>query len=110
VLEALVQRFASDVASTMLGANTPALEAYRRSRTSYGKGIEAVCGLFGIERTPPARERAMAFVAGVEQRCGLLELTKMVTRVDGLPTPAEVDAPGLWLERLSLSTGNETSD
>jgi len=49
----------------------------------------------------------MAFVAGVEARSGLSELTKMVTRTDGLPTPAEVDAPGLWVERLSLSTGEE---
>jgi len=107
VLEAVAQRFTVEVASSMLGANTPAIEAYRRSRASYGKGIEAVCALFGIERTPASRERGIAFVAGVEARSGLRELTKMVTRTDGLPTPAEVDAPGLWVERLSLSTGEE---
>lgn len=103
-LEALVLRFTLQVASSMLGPNTPAIEAFRRSKTSYGKGVELVCGLFGIERTLKNRERGAAFIAGVEERCGLSALTTVVSRTDGLPTPAEVDAPGLWLERLSLST------
>jgi uncharacterized protein (DUF2342 family) len=102
VLEALTERFTVEVAQSMLGANTPVIEAYRRSRASYGTGVAAVCALFGIERSAASRERGVNFVRGVEQRAGVKALVELLARADGLPTPAEVDAPGLWIERLVL--------
>jgi len=39
----------------------------------------------------------------VEERAGVDGLLNLIRRTDGLPTPAELDAPGLWLERLELS-------
>jgi uncharacterized protein (DUF2342 family) len=41
-------------------------------------------------------------VAGVVQRAGEESLTRLWEPVRNLPTPAEVDAPGLWLERIDL--------
>jgi uncharacterized protein (DUF2342 family) len=41
-------------------------------------------------------------VAGVLDRSGELQLAKMWADAANLPTPSEVDAPGLWLARLDL--------
>ncbi len=40
--------------------------------------------------------------SGVIDRAGEEGLTQLWTSADHLPTPSEVDAPGLWLERISL--------
>lgn len=57
--------------------------------------------LLGLRRDRAATERGIAFVRGVVERSpdGLHQL---LTRADGLPTEAELDAPGLWLARLEL--------
>jgi uncharacterized protein (DUF2342 family) len=41
-------------------------------------------------------------VSGVVERAGEEGLAKLWVSVRNLPTPSEVDAPGLWLERISL--------
>ncbi len=106
-LEATVDRFTIAVAERMLGTGSPAIEAFRRARTSYGSGVEAACSLFGIDSSQQQAERGNRFVDGVLERGSLEQLLDLVRRTDGLPTPAEVDAPGLWIERLSLATDNE---
>ena len=105
-LEATVDRFTLAVAERMLGSSAPALEAYRRARASYGSGVEGACSLFGIDSSLEQTERGTRFVEGVLERSSLEQLLDLVRRPDGLPTPAEVDAPGLWLERLSLASGD----
>ncbi|MEI6701380.1 MAG: zinc-dependent metalloprotease, partial [Actinomycetota bacterium] len=103
-LEATVDRFTLAVAERMLGTGSPAMEAYRRARASYGSGVEAACSVFSIDSSQEQTERGTRFVDGVIERSSLEQLLDLVRRADGLPTPAEVDAPGLWLERLSLAT------
>ncbi len=45
-----------------------------------------------------------AFVDGVVERAGAEGLARLWASADNLPTPAEVDAPGLWLARIDLPT------
>jgi uncharacterized protein (DUF2342 family) len=56
--------------------------------------------LLGLTLTQAAVERGHAFVAGVLERDG--DLGRLWQAPDLLPTPAEVDAPGLWLARIDL--------
>ena len=47
-------------------------------------------------------DRGRAFVQGVVERKGDDALSRLWTEQLNLPTPAEVDAPGLWLARIGL--------
>jgi len=47
-------------------------------------------------------ERGSDFVKGVLERSGTEGLGRLWESKDTLPTPAEADAAGLWLERLKL--------
>jgi uncharacterized protein (DUF2342 family) len=50
-------------------------------------------------------DRGVAFVEGVIEREGEAGLARLWTSPRALPTPAEVDAPGLWLARLEVDDG-----
>ena len=65
-------------------------------------GDEAAAALFGVDLSRPRVEEGAAFVAGVVERAGFDSLTRLFKDASGLPTPAEIVAPGLWLERTSL--------
>jgi len=47
-------------------------------------------------------DRGAAFARGVVERAGEEGLARLWESARTLPTPAEVDAPGLWLERIAL--------
>jgi putative hydrolase len=57
--------------------------------------------LLGIRLGPEQVARGKAFVQGVVDRSGDGALHLLTTTPGGLPTPAEVDAPGLWLARVT---------
>jgi uncharacterized protein (DUF2342 family) len=77
-------------------------EAWYRRRIERGKGEEAAGGLFGLDLERAQVDRGRAFVAGVLDRAGEEGLARLWASPHTLPTPSEVDAPGLWLERISL--------
>ena len=52
----------------------------------------------------------MAFVRGVIERGGERELAAMFVHEHDLPTPAEVDAPGLWIARVNLPADETATD
>ena len=73
----------------------------------------------GCRAGQPARDRVLArlsgralaettdargsrFVNGVLERAGEEGLARLWANVDNLPTPAEIEAPGLWLARIDL--------
>ena len=66
------------------------------------KGEQAAGGLFGLDLSAAEVERGEAFVSGVIERSGEDGLARLLEGGAVLPTPAEVDAPGLWLERIAL--------
>lgn len=77
-------------------------EALRRRRVEAAPADRFVERLFGLELTQPAYDRGAAFVEGVVQRSGEDALRRLWDDAANLPTPAEVDAPGLWLARIDL--------
>ena len=46
--------------------------------------------------------RGAAFCAGVIERAGLDGLNRLWTDEAMVPTPSELEAPGLWLARIDL--------
>ncbi|CAN0417838.1 unnamed protein product, partial [Phaeothamnion confervicola] len=47
-------------------------------------------------------QRGKTFIGGVVDRVGDAQLPTLFARPSALPTPAEIDAPGLWIARLEL--------
>lgn len=92
-----------DSATQRLLGGSPAIsEALRRRRVEESPTDRLVEHLLGIHHTRATIERGRRFVAGVIERAAPETLFEMLKREDGLPTPAEVDAPGLWLARLGI--------
>jgi putative hydrolase len=77
-------------------------EAVRRRRVESASSDRFVERLFGLELTQAAYDRGSAFVNGVHQRAGIAGVARLWRSARELPTPAEVDAPGLWLARIDL--------
>ena len=86
----------------LVGGYGALLEALRRRRAERGDGERFVARLFGLDLTPAQYERGRTFVKGVIERAGEKGLARLWASERELPTPAEVDAPGLWLERIDL--------
>jgi uncharacterized protein (DUF2342 family) len=77
-------------------------EAVRRRRVEAADADRFVEQLFGLELGQPAYDRGSRFVEGVVERGGPEGLARLWHSERELPTPAEVDAPGLWLARIDL--------
>ncbi len=77
-------------------------EAVRRRRVEASPDDVFVERLLGLQLTQQQVQRGKAFAAGVVDRVGETGLTGLFARPDALPTPAEIDAPGLWIARLEL--------
>jgi putative hydrolase len=90
------------VGRRIIGAYGPLTEALRRRRLSEDDGTRFVGRLLGIELDGTVYERGAAFVRGVLERAGDDGLSRLWQSVRELPTPAEIDAPGLWLARIDL--------
>ena len=90
------------VGQGLLGSYTSLLEVVRRRRFTSSAGDKFVEKLFGVEITSELVDRGAAFVAGVVERAGEPALTRLWTDPTALPTPSEVEAPGLWLARIDL--------
>lgn len=93
------------VAARVIGGHAPIGEAMRRRRVGRGDGERFAEQLFGLCLDQDQVDRGKRFVDGVIERSGEDELARLFVDEASLPTPAEVDAPGLWLARLGLETG-----
>jgi putative hydrolase len=102
VIDAYADHIANVVGTKLVGSHSQLAEAWYRRRTERGKGEEAAGALFGLDLEQSEVDRGRSFVSGVIERAGDDGLAKLWVSVRNLPTPAEVDAPGLWLERISL--------
>ena len=90
------------VGTTLIGSYGMLTEALHRRRVEASEGDRFVEHLFGLELGRVQYERGEAFVAGVVERAGTGALERLWSSGAMLPTPAEVDAPGLWLARIDL--------
>jgi putative hydrolase len=102
VLEGYVDNVLDTVGRRLISSYGPLSEALRRRRVERDQGQRFVERLFGLEMGQEQFDRGSAFVEGVIERAGEKGLVPLWKTADHLPTPAEVDAPGLWLERIGF--------
>jgi putative hydrolase len=101
VIEGYVDWVLDQLGARLLSSYSQLAEALRRRRVETDQASRFVERLFGLELTQPKLDRGTAFIDGVVERAGSEVLGRLWATPDGLPTPAEVDAPGLWLARLA---------
>ncbi|MFT3852657.1 MAG: zinc-dependent metalloprotease [Ilumatobacteraceae bacterium] len=91
------------VAARVIGGEALRIaEAVRRRRVESSPDDLYVERLLGLKLTHEQVQRGKQFVGGVVDRVGESALAGLFARPSALPTPAELDAPGLWLARLDL--------
>jgi len=90
------------IAKATTGNEAVLSEAWYRYRVEDAKGYPAAGALFGLDLGREQVDRGAAFVRGVIERAGEEGLVRLVASAKSLPTPAEIEAPGLWLERINL--------
>jgi putative hydrolase len=99
---AYVDHVTAGIAATLTSSPAALREAWYRHRVEEGKGEQAFAGLFGLDVGQDEVDRGTAFIDGVVERAGEEALARLWGDELDLPTPAEVDAPGLWLARIGL--------
>jgi putative hydrolase len=77
-------------------------EAMQRHRVERGEAETFIEGLLGLKLEREHYEQGAAFCRGVIERAGLEGLNRLWEAERMLPTPAELEAPGLWLARIEL--------
>ena len=102
VIICYVDHVVDTVANRILGNGAQISEAFRRRRVESSSQDQYVEQLFGIYLTDDQVDRGKKFIAGVIERAGETGLTRLWTRDGNLPTPNEIAAPGLWIERINL--------
>lgn len=90
------------VTDSLLGGGSRIAEAVRRRRVEASPEDTFVEQLLGLKLSMLQVERGTQFVNGVVDRAGTGALTGLFARDGNLPTPNELDAPGLWLARLEV--------
>lgn len=101
-VEGYVDHVMDSVGRRYVGSYGSLSEALKRRRVERGEGDRFVEHLFGLELGQPQYDRGAAFVRGVLERAGDTGLARLWESERTLPTPAELEAPGLWLERISF--------
>lgn len=90
------------VGTTLIGSYGRITEALRRRRVETGEGDRFVGHLLGLHVGQAQYDRGAAFIEGVAERAGADGVARLWSDERNLPTPSEVDAPGLWLARIDL--------
>jgi putative hydrolase len=105
-LTAVLEGYADAVLERIGGDLIPSFaqihEAMQRHRVERGEAERFVEGLLGLKLEREHYERGETFCAGVVARAGPEGLNRLWEREAMLPTPAELEAPGLWLARIEL--------
>ncbi|MCH7790147.1 MAG: zinc-dependent metalloprotease [Acidobacteria bacterium] len=90
------------VGESLISSYGQVTEALRRRRVEADASDRFVERLLGLELSQDSYDRAGRFIAGVHERAGGDGLTQLWSAPNHLPTPPEIDAPGLWLARIEL--------
>ena len=97
------------VTSRLIGGDANRIaEAVRRRRIEASPEDVFVERLLGLHLSRQQVERGRAFIEGVHQRGGQAAVNLLLEQPGPLPTPAELDAPGLWLARLEAPGDRRT--
>ncbi|HEX9258444.1 MAG TPA: zinc-dependent metalloprotease [Acidimicrobiales bacterium] len=102
VIVGYVDHVLDGVSTGLVGSAGRISEAVRRRRLEDDQSAKYVGQLLGMTITQSQVERGARFVGGIVERAGDDSLGRLWRGPRELPTPAEVDAPGLWLARIEL--------
>ena len=102
-ISAYIDFIVDSVGARLLGAQTSIAEAARRRRVEYGTDAVLIERLLGISSTRAQQSRGRQFIQGVIERSDTHTLARLTENPTHLPTPNELEAPGLWLARLEIS-------
>ncbi len=91
------------IGEKLIGSYPMLTEALRRRRVQADSADRFVERILGLELDRAQYERGTAFAAGVVERSGEAGLSRLFADPENLPTPNEIDAPGLWLARIDLA-------
>ena len=105
VIVGFVDHTVDQAAGHVMSSGGRIAEAVRRRRLEAGSDDVFLERLLGLSLTRAQVDRGVAFVEGVIEREGEAGLARLWRSARALPTPAEVDAPGLWLARLEVDDG-----
>ena len=90
------------IGANLIGSYSMVTEALRRRRVEADASDRFVERILGLELDADQYDRGTRFADGVVERAGPEGLRRLFAEPSNLPTPAEVDAPGLWLARIDL--------
>ncbi|MDA8278139.1 MAG: zinc-dependent metalloprotease [Actinomycetota bacterium] len=100
VVVALIDWFTLTSAKRLIGPTESINEARVRVRRERFEGLDLFEALFGIGVSSATYEVGNHFIFGVVERDAEEKLIKIVEDPNYMPTPSEVEAPGLWLARI----------
>jgi putative hydrolase len=105
-LTSVIEGYADNVAERVGRRLVPSFEriheAMLRHRVERGEAERFIEGLLGLKLEREHYERGRAFCEGVVERAGVEGLNRLWESEEMLPTPSELEAPGLWLARIEL--------
>ena len=96
--------------ANLIGSYAMTTEALRRRRVEADASDRFVERILGLELDADQYDRGTRFANGVVERAGAEGLHRLFAEPSTLPTPAEVDAPGLWLARIDLPLDDAAPD
>jgi putative hydrolase len=105
VLETYADTVVERLAEPMIKSLPTIREAMRRHRVERSEADRFIQRLLGLDPSRRLHDQAAAFCRGVEERAGTAALDRLLESESMLPTPAELEAPGLWLARIELFGG-----
>lgn len=109
-IEGYVDRLLDRIGDQLVPEYGRITEALRRRRVEAGPANRFVERLFGLGLSQATFDRGSAFAEGVVARAGDEALEQLWAQPEHLPTPAELDAPGLWLARLGIEADDLGGD
>lgn len=102
LMEGYTDTVLADIGERLIPSFTRIREAGHRHRVERGEAARFLEALLGFDVGRDDYERAATFCAGVEERAGADGLRRLWDDPRNTPTPTEIEAPGLWLERLEI--------
>ena len=102
VVAAYVDHVMDKIGSGLIASYPQITEALRRRRVESSAQDRFVERLLGLDLTQAHFDRGTAFIEGVVDRAGEGALERLWASAEMLPTPNEIDAPGLWLARIEF--------
>ncbi|MBS1265732.1 MAG: hypothetical protein MAG471_01586 [Acidimicrobiaceae bacterium] len=102
VIIGYVDHVMDEIGGRLIATYPMVTEALRRRRVETSDADRFVERILGLNLTQAQVDRGSAFISGVVDRAGPDALERLWAGESHLPTPNEVDAPGLWLARLDM--------